>query len=259
MITKNDLKYYSSLLKKKFRIKEKKFIIEGKKIVEEGLKSKYKCAVILMTKDFAESDKSFTEKITGTNIKAEILRTVDFYKISDTKSPQGIAAVFNYDNFLHKNFSEIKSDLVVGLENINDPGNMGTIIRTCDWFNVNEILISNDSVELFNPKVVRSSMGSLFHLNFFSDIDIKTEIKLLKEKNYHLVCADTQGNNLYEYNFPDRTVLFFCNEANGPGEILLDSIDEKIAIPKFGQAESLNVSSAVAAILSEYKRKKGSR
>jgi len=256
MISKSQLKYYTLLLQKKYRESERKFIVEGKKIVEEGLSSKYECEMVFVLKDFAAKEKNFIEKLNIKN-KMKVLSTIEFNKISDTKSPQGIAAVFLFKN-VSNDIEMIKSELIIGLENINDPGNLGTIMRTCDWFNLKNILISKDSVEIFNPKVIRSSMGSIFHLNLYREVDFKTELQLFKNKGYQLICADTEGENIYEYNFSQKTILFFCNEANGPSKDLLSIIDEKISIPKYGEAESLNVSAAVSAILSEYKRKKDS-
>ena len=259
MATKNQIKFYSSLLQKKFRESEKKFIVEGKRIVEEGLKSKFRCEAVLITKEFETKEKNFLAQLNTQKIKPAVLNSADFKKISDTKTPQGIAAVFNTEPLLSKRIQDIQSELIVGLENINDPGNLGTILRTCNWFNINDVLINSNSVEVFNPKVLRSSMGSVFHLNIYTNIDFRKEINYLKEFGYQFICADTKGKNVYEFNFPIKTILFFCSEANGPSKELLANIDEKITVPKFGKAESLNVSSAVSAILSEFKRKKGSR
>jgi RNA methyltransferase, TrmH family len=259
MTTKNQIKYYSSLLQKKYRESEKKFIVEGKRIVEEGIKSKYKCEAVLITKEFESKEKNFLIGLNNQKIKPAVLSSTDFKKISDTKTPQGIAAVFSIGPILSKNIQNIQSELIVGLENINDPGNMGTILRTCDWFNINNVIISSESVEVFNPKVLRSSMGSVFHLNIFPDVDFRKGINFLKELGYKFICADIEGINIYEFGFPKKTILFFCSEAKGPSKELLENIDEKITIPKYGKAESLNVSSAVSAALSEIKREKGSR
>ena len=157
MISKNELKYFSSLLIKKFRQQEKKFIVEGLKTVEEGLNSSYKCDVVFVTPAFIDS---FPEVINILKKKTERIleiKSIDFQKISDTKSPQGIAAVFN-KNYPKKNFKELKEKLIVLIDNISDPGNLGTILRTCDWFGVYNVLISDQSVEYLNPKVIRASM-----------------------------------------------------------------------------------------------------
>lgn len=165
MISKNDLKYYSSLLIKKYRVQEEKFIVEGLKIVEEGLNSNYSNEVVFVTPLFADS---FSEIVSVLKKKASTiieLKSSEFQRISDTKAPQGIAAVFE-KKYPKRKLTELKENIIVLIDNISDPGNLGTIIRTCDWFGLYNILITNESVEYLNPKVLRSSMGSVFHLIF---------------------------------------------------------------------------------------------
>ncbi len=166
MISKNDLKYYSSLLIKKYRVQEEKFIVEGLKIVEEGLNSNYSNEVVFVTPLFADS---FSEIVSVLKKKASTiieLKSSEFQRISDTKAPQGIAAVFE-KKYPKRKLTELKENIIVLIDNISDPGNLGTIIRTCDWFGLYNILITNESVEYLNPKVLRSSMGSVFHLNIY--------------------------------------------------------------------------------------------
>ena len=129
MISKNELKYFSSLLIKKFRQKEEKFIVEGLKTVEEGLNSSYKCDAVFVTPAFIDSFPeviSILKKKTGT---VHELKSLDFQKISDTKSPQGIAAVFN-KHYPKKNINALKEKIIVLIDNVSDPGNLGTILRT---------------------------------------------------------------------------------------------------------------------------------
>jgi len=249
MITKNELKYYHSLLNKKFRLLENKFLVEGIKIVEEGLKSNYECETIFVTGKFEESNPGVIKNLKTENISLEVLKSVEFQRISDTKAPQGIAAVFRYK----KNkvaLKKINDNLIVYLEDIADPGNLGTIIRTVDWFGIKTIMLSEETVELHNPKVIRSSMGSIFHLDIFENVRLN-ELKNFKEKAYKFICSDLTGTNVYEFEKSQRLILFFCNEASGPSQMLLNLIDEKITIPGKGKAESLNVSTAAAIILAE--------
>lgn len=250
MISKNELKYYSSLLQKKFRIEESKFIAEGKKIVEEGIDSNYECEIVLATNDFNEKEKNFVDTIKGKVKKIEILKSTEFKKLSDTKTPQGIAGVFSTLKKNQSKLPKIDSSKIICLENISDPGNLGTIIRTCDWFGIKNLILSKDSVELFNPKVIRSSMGSVFHLNIYENIDLIKGLSSFKKKNYKFLCADLNGEDVFNYTFPERYILFFCNEASGPSNELLSFIDNSITIPKLGKAESLNISAAAAVILS---------
>lgn len=248
MISRNELKYFSSLLIKKFRQQEEKFIVEGLKTVEEGLNSSYKCDAVFVTPAFIDS---FPEMINILKKKTEnILETksVDFQKISDTKSPQGIAAVFN-KNHPKKNLIGLKEKYVVFIDNISDPGNLGTILRTCDWFGVYNVLISDQSVEYLNPKVIRASMGSIFHLNIYDEI-FENDLANLKSIDYQIICSDTKGKNIFSYKVSKKSILTFSNESNGPSELVKSLADEYITIPGKGRAESLNVSSAAAIIIS---------
>jgi TrmH family RNA methyltransferase len=249
MITRNELKYYSSLSQKKFRESELKFIVEGLKNVEEGLNSHYDCEIVLTTFEFAELHKNFLSDVKRKKIRIEILRSQDFIRISETKSPQGIAAAFRYAK-LKFYPDKTESNVLVYLDNISDPGNMGTIIRTCDWFGINEILISKFSVDYLNPKAIRASMGSIFHLYIFEEVE-PVLLNDLKLNNYKIICSDLDGKNIYDYKFPDKIVLVFSNEATGPSEVVKSIADDIITIPKCGNAESLNVAIASGIILSK--------
>jgi len=249
MITRNELKYYVSLLQKKFRLAENKFLVEGEKVVSEGLHSNFECEIIFITPKFSEEEKEYLKQIKSFNTKIEILKSADFKRITDTLSPEGIAAVFirkaNRPDFLSVNDS-----LVVYLEDITDPGNLGTIIRNCDWFGIKNLFLSKTTAEVFNPKVIRASMGSVFHVNIFEDISLD-EITELKKGNYEFVCGDLTGENVYEFKKKERTILFLANETHGPSNELLALSDRRLVIPGKGKAESLNVASASAIILSE--------
>ena len=249
MISKNELKYYLSFLKKKFRESGKKFIVEGKKSVYEGIESDFKCEIVFVTNKFVSEESQFINNLEYRNLKIAVLKTMDFNKVSDTKTPQGIAAVFETKKY-KLNLLSLDDPLLVYLENISDPGNLGTIIRTCDWFGIQNIFLSKESSEIFNPKVIRSSMGSVFHLNIFEDVTLD-EIAVLKKSGYEFLCGDMDGENVYDINKGKHTLLFLANESWGPSEKLLSIIDKKITIPAKGKAESLNVASASAIILAE--------
>jgi RNA methyltransferase, TrmH family len=250
MISKNELKYFSSLLIKKFRLQEEKFIVEGLKIVEEGLNSSYKCDAVFVTPAFIDSFSDVVNIISKKINRVIEIRSVDFQKISDTKSPQGIAAVFN-KNYPKKNLNDLKDKIIVLIDNISDPGNLGTIIRTCDWFGIYNILISDQSVEYLNPKVIRASMGSIFHLNIYDEV-YANDLSDLKNSGYNLICADIKGKNIFSFQTDKKSLLTFSNEATGPSEIVKNLADDFITIPGKGRAESLNVSSAASIIISQF-------
>lgn len=248
MISKNELKYFSSLTQKKFRNSENKFIVEGLKSVEEGLKSKFVCEVVLVTFTFEEENK---ELIATLKKKAEVKRihNNELPRLTDTKTPQGILGVFKKAE--PKPFKPKNSGISVFLDNINDPGNLGTIIRICDWFGIKDILLSPNSVDIYNSKTLRATMGSVFHLNFFPDFTY-LDLEGLKRNGYKIAASDLTGQNLFELEPERNTILVFSNEASGPSNEILSCADYFINIPKYGKAESLNVAAASAVIISKF-------
>ncbi|MGE5431861.1 MAG: TrmH family RNA methyltransferase [Syntrophomonadaceae bacterium] len=253
MLSKIELKYYASLLRKKIRIEEEKFLAEGRRMVEEGLHSVYKCEIVFASTHFRENNPDFMEQLTDLNLRIENVTNSDFLKLSDTENPQGVAAVFKMPD-VKGNIG--KSDLIVALENVSDPGNAGTIIRTSDWFGIKEVILSQNSVELYNPKVLRSSMGSVFHLHAFESPDFFETLRELKSKGYKILCADMEGEDVFGFNPKEKSVIVLSSEAQGPSEELLSLSDNVLSIPKLGRAESLNVASASAVMLAEITRKK---
>ena len=251
MLTKNELKYYSSLTQKKFRNRENKFIVEGNKIVEEGLDSRSTCEIVLVSNQYYDENQEYLQRITKKNIRLEIIKSPDFIGLTDTVTPQGIAAVFHKVVQIEKVIDKLSSILVVCLENISDPGNLGTIIRNCDWFGIKEILLTNNCADIYNPKTIRASMGSIFHLKFFEEITIERLIEL-KKSGYKILSTDLNGKNIFDYSLPGKSIIIFSNEASGPSPEINGIANEIITIPKTGNAESLNVASASAVILALY-------
>lgn len=253
MISKKQLNYYSSLLKKKFRSEEKKILVEGKKNISEGLLNpewRKNLEIIFATNEFLENEKEWVENFFDKKTaaaKITALKNSEVKKLSDTVSPQGITAVFRQE----KRDKQISGRQLVLLDNISDPGNLGTIIRNCDWFGVHEIILGAGCTDIFNPKTIRASAGSIFHVDFFYKEDTMGVISVLKQSGYEVITADLNGENIYTFIKPEKFVLIFSNEANGPSGRVLEMTDKIISIPKKGLAESLNVSSASAVILSE--------
>lgn len=249
MLTKNQLKYYSSLLNKKHRQEEKKFLVEGSKLILEALDSGYKCEIILALKDFVYENNDFTKLIGEQKLNIKLIKTIEFEKLCDTKNPQDVIGIFH---FKQQTITDIKNEnLIVALENISDPGNTGTILRNCDWFGVKNVLLSPNCAEIYNPKVIRASAGSVFHLTIFEEENFYTKIEEQKKLGYKILCADLNGENLYSFTQSEKIILTLANEANGPTGRLKKLSDQSITIPRKGKAESLNVASASAVILSE--------
>ena len=239
-ISKNQLKLITSLSQKKYRQKHKLFIAEGVKVVQEILNSSLELETLFCTDDFSldiSSDKIV--RISETDLK----------KISKLKTPNKVLGLFKIpDNNLSTN-----KGLIIALDAINDPGNLGTIIRLCDWFGVDQLICSKDTVDCYNQKVVQASMGSLTRVAIryldLSDYLSTTELPTF--------IADMDGNNVYKTNLPKEGILIMGNEANGVSEEIKRLITNKISIPRFGitqETESLNVATATAILLSEFKR-----
>jgi TrmH family RNA methyltransferase len=239
-ISKSQLKIITSLSQKKYRQKHQLFIAEGLKVVNELLNSSFKIDTLFATDDF-KTDISL-DKIIRISDK-------DLQKISNLKAPNKVLGLF----LIPDEKPLQKNGLTIVLDTINDPGNLGTIIRLCDWFGVSQLLCSAETVDCYNQKVVQASMGSLTRISIkYIDIEI-----YLKETNLPTFIADMDGENVYKTVLPKEGILIMGNEANGVSDKIKTLIKNKISIPRFGEiqeTESLNVAAATAILLSEFKR-----
>ena len=231
MITKNQIKFIKSLSLKKNRIKEQLFIAEGEKIVSELLKSDFEIKNIYATKEWKVNNDYITQ-----------ISNAELQRISNLKSPNKVLAVVQF-----KNNKIIKHDgITLVLDDINDPGNLGTIIRMCDWFGVKQIICSKNTVDIFNPKVVQSAMGSAFRVQVnYTDLE-----NYLSEIKTPIYGAFMDGKNLKEVKLPKSAHLVLGNEANGISAEINKLITDKVAIKNIGNsAESLNVAVATSILL----------
>ncbi len=236
MISKNQIKNITRLQQKKYRQQEGLFIAEGVKVINEFLNSTFKLVDLFTTKTF--------------NVENETLITeAELKKISALKTPNTALAVFEIPKL-----SLIESKgLIVALDDLRDPGNLGTIIRLCDWFGVKQLLCSKETVDCFNPKVVQATMGSLTRVNVFY-IDLN---HYLEETKQTVFGAFMDGENVYASNLPAEGILVLGNEANGISQSIEKHVNQRISIPRFGDlqaTESLNVATAGAILLSEFRR-----
>ena len=235
MITKNQIKLIKSLRLKKNRIQSGFFIAEGEKIIDEFLDSKLEVVNIFSTLDKYNISDYFIS-INSSQLK----------QISNLKTPNKVLGLFK----VPKNSEIDLNSNIVALEEINDPGNLGTIIRLCDWFGIKNIICSSNSVDCYNPKVVQASMGSICRVNI-SYMDFQ---KLLNSENYNTVAADLEGQNLKDFTFSENQIIFFGSESNGFSKKLSSQIDHKITIQRYNDnVESLNLATSVGIILSELK------
>ncbi len=247
MVNKSRLKFYASLKDRKARAESGLFIAEGHKAVQEGLRSGCPCEAAFVREGFFGGNEE-TDRLLS-NQTVELLGERDFLRLANTESPQGVLAVFDRRGLLAP--SPTEENLIV-LHDLADPRNMGTIIRSADWFGFRDIVVGETCVDIFNEKVVRSTMGSIFHCRFILAADLEADLRALKPK-YRVVTADIGGLDYRKMKRGGRSALVFSNETRGPSEAILALTDETITIPGIGLAESLNVSCAAAIIMASYR------
>ena len=256
-ISKATLKNFKRLKQKKYRETTNKLFIEGLHLVEEAINSDWKVEEILVTPNFIKKyyeHKIFKEAKTK-NITLRNISESELNLITDTINSQGIGAIVSkkhYDIYQLMNLLPSTSCLVF-LENISEPGNLGTIIRICDWFGVDAVILSNKTVELCSPKVVRSTMGSLFKIPIFEGIDTSEFIKIIKNSPFTIYATRLKGKNIKDFEFTNKSCFIFGNEAHGISKLFLNTGVTQITIPKYGKAESLNVAVACGITLAKYR------
>jgi len=239
MISKNQLKLITSLSQKKYRTKHQLFVVEGIKMVHELLNSTFLLNHLFYTEDFEAATINNKTLISQDELK----------KISNLKTPNKVLALFE----IPPQKTIQKDELIIALDDINDPGNLGTIIRLCDWFGVKQIVCSTNTVDLYNQKVVQATMGSLSRVQ----VNYTHLHAFLSDSTLPIYIADMNGQNLYETKLPKNGILVMGNEANGISKEINELDNHKITIPRFGdtqQTESLNVATATAILLNEFRR-----
>ena len=231
--------------KKKHRIKSNKYLIEGLRFVEEAIKSKVSIDSIIFTESFKEKNPDLFLKI-NENIKLIQMNETLLKQLCSTENPQGIVGVINMQN------KELKSgELVVLVDKVQDPGNMGTIIRTAHAAGAAGIVMTKGTVDIYNDKTLRSTMGSIFYIPIVEDNSLDF-VKSLKKEGYKLVVSSLQGkNNFFEENLQGKVMIAVGNEGNGVSDEVYDIADIKVKIPMPGEAESLNVAVATSIMIYE--------
>lgn len=240
MVSKNQIKLITSLEQKKFRQKHKLFIAEGVKVIQELLLSNFELEHLYVTEPVFENT---NEKLISTVSES------DLKKISCLSTPNNCLALFKIPD--EKSIDE--SGLVIALDDIRDPGNFGTIIRLCDWFGVRQIICSEQTVDVYNPKVIQATMGSLARVNV-SYVNLPDYLQNTQKKVFGTFM---NGTNVYQESLNSDGILVLGNEANGISKEVEKHITQRLAIPRFGaikKTESLNVATATAIFLSEFKR-----
>ncbi len=243
MLSKSRITFITSLKQKKYRLEHKLFVVEGIKTINEFLNSSYVLDHLYTINEFDNVSNSFQTLVTDKELK----------KISFLKNTNSALAIFK----IKKQRNINNTGLLVGLDDVRDPGNLGTIIRLCDWFGVTELICSSNTVDCYNPKVVQATMGSLTRVNV-SYFELEDYLLSVDFPVYGTFMEGESIYNLASTSVDGKGIVIFGNEANGISEKIERQITHRVTIPKFGEiqkTESLNVAMATSIVLSEFKRK----
>jgi TrmH family RNA methyltransferase len=255
VLTKRILNDIKALSAKKERDAALMFLAEGWKSIAEAVASGVSCEAVLY--DPARvMDKALFARIERSAASVYPASPKEIDAVSDTVSAQGIVAVlpqFDHSAALQAVMKK-KESVIVALDGINDPGNLGTIIRTCDWFGVDAVLVSSDSADIYNPKSVRATMGSLFHLPVLSGMDLPSILAECRKNGSTVYSTELKkSDDLRTVKFAPRSVIVIGSESHGVSESVSKSSDKRIAIPRIGRAESLNAAMACGIVLARMK------
>ncbi|WP_103864271.1 RNA methyltransferase [Aquimarina sp. I32.4] len=242
MVSKNQKKLINSLYQKKYRKQHGLFVVEGKKVIKELLEAGFKLHSVYTTE---ANIFDCPEELMWSTTKEELKQ------ISFLTTPQVAVALF----YVPKS-EEVRSEgVILVLDDIRDPGNLGTIIRLCDWFGIKDLVCSMQTVDCYNPKVIQATMGSITRVNI-NYLDLKDFLNS-KQSNVRVFGTFMDGRSIYEEKLTENGVIVMGNEANGISSEIQELITDRITIPRFGlhkKTESLNVATATAIVLNEFKR-----
>jgi len=240
MMTKNQIKYINSLQQKKFRVEHQSFVVEGAKNVLELLNTDFELESLFVTDDFFKNHEPIFQKY---SIQPEIMKAEELEKVGLFSSNNAALALVKTKENRELLVNEKEFALI--LDDIRDPGNLGTIIRIADWYGIKKIICSPSTVDFYNPKVINSTMGSFTRVSLYY-VDLQGFIKNQQVSIYGTLL---DGENIHHTQFTDSGYIVIGNEANGISEEITKLITHKITIPRFGGAESLNAGIATAVVL----------
>ena len=249
------IKHVKKLKDKKYRDQSNEYVIEGIKLVEEAINENAKIKQIVICEECTKTQE-ISKKLMYEIASFDCIYVTEniFNNITEVKNPQGILAVIERKN--SENEINYNEDIIVALDGIQDPGNLGTILRTVDSIGLKQILVSKETADVYNPKVVRSTMGAIFRVKVIECEDLEKTLKQIKKHKYEIVVTSLQTNeSIYDIEY-NKKVIVIGNEANGVSKEIQEMADKKVKIPMLGKTESLNASVATGIVLYEYVRQK---
>ena len=249
------IKYIRKLKDKKFRDETNEYIVEGIKLVEEAIEEKVTIKMIVVCED-CETNGEIEQSLLYEIAKYECIYVTDkiFKMLTDVVNPQGILAVVEKGDNADK--IDYSQDIILALDGIQDPGNLGTILRTADSAALNQIILSTDCADPYNPKVVRSTMGAIFRINIITTPNLAKTLQEMKKHKFEIVATSLETNeSIYNMEYRKK-VIVIGNESKGVSQEILQLADKKVKIPMLGKTESLNASVAASIMIYEYVREK---
>ena len=256
-ITQSEIKYLRSLQQKKNRDVEHKLLLEGWRPLRDALESNFTIEMIAVKPDAHQNSEHQSALANAKNrsIPIKELKEVQLRQISDEVHSQGVVALVHQQHEVFDTKYFRSATCIVACDHVSDPGNLGTILRTCDWFGVDAVLLSDGCVSLYNEKVVRATAGSVFHLKIFENLLLQTALSHLKSEGFNLIAAALNGKPLNASLPQEKNILVLGSEAHGINQDILQLSDEVLSIPRFGKAESLNVGIACGIFLENWKNR----
>lgn len=253
------IKEIRHLKRRKYREESKSFFIEGLRLVEEAFCEGTDVMKVLISKSFASNEKSrrLLNVIEQRKYEAFMVEDRLFEELSETETPQGIMAVVRMKEYSMDSIITPEGDFYVILESIQDPGNLGTIVRTADAAGATAVILSKGCVDIYNPKVLRSTMGSVFHVPAVYSDDLKAAIINLKAAGVNILASHLKGTaNYFNVDLKRKVAIIIGNEANGISEEIALLSDMLVRIPMPGRAESLNASTAASILIYDVVRQR---
>lgn len=235
-------KVIKSLHQKKYRQETKKFLVEGEKNVVELIKSDFKIEIVYITEEFKKNNPRL---LAGKEFRIQMVAAEELTALGTLEHNKGALAIA-----FQKPLGALSTEgIILALDDIRDPGNLGTLIRIADWYGIKQIILSNSSVDWYNPKVVSATMGSFTRVSgFYTDL-----AAYLSKTKLPIVGAFLEGSSVHTYKFPKSGILVIGSESHGISKEVMKKVTEKVTIPRFGEAESLNAGVAGAIILDRWK------
>ena len=245
MLSKNTVKFIKSLHQKKYRLESGKFFVEGEKSVVEVLQSSFTVDLLLVTQEFATKHAAL---LSGKAFEVLFVTPNQLEQLGQYQSNDAALAVVQMK--ANQAFLPEKGELILALDEVRDPGNLGTIIRIADWYGIKKLIFSSHTAEFYNPKVIQSSMGSFTRVQFYyGDL-----AQAFQEWKLPVYGAFLEGESIHELTNPPPGVLLLGNESQGISKEVEKRVSSKVTIPSFGKAESLNVAIATAIFCDNFKR-----